>query len=144
GGTRHRTPHLAQVRLGDAVRGVGELVGEVAVVGEQQQALAVGVQPSDVEHPGGHPVQVVGDGAATLLVVHGGDHAAGLVERQVHQVRVGHYPLPVHVDHRGGRVDLVAQPGHHAVDRDPAVGDQLLAGPPGSDPGGGEDLLQPD
>ena len=43
--------HLGEVGLGDAVRGVGEPLGEVAVVGEQQQALGVGVEAADVEEP---------------------------------------------------------------------------------------------
>ena len=43
---------LDQVLLVDAEARVGEAVGQVAVVGEQQQALGVGVEPADGEHPG--------------------------------------------------------------------------------------------
>ena len=49
---------LDEVLLVDAEARVREAVGEVAVVGEQQQALGVGVEPADREHPGlgGHQV----------------------------------------------------------------------------------------
>ena len=50
---------LGEVGLHDAERRVGEPVGELAVVGQQQQALGVGVEASDVEEPGvavGHEV----------------------------------------------------------------------------------------
>ena len=50
--------HLGEVGLGDPVRRVHQPVGELAVVGEQQQALAVGVEPPDVEQP------LVGAGSA--------------------------------------------------------------------------------
>ena len=55
-------------------RRVGEPVGEVAVVGEQQQALGVGVEAPDREHPGlgRHEVD---HGRPALRVVGGGDHA---------------------------------------------------------------------
>ena len=43
---------LGQVLLLDAEGRVGEPVGEVAVVGEQQQALGVGVEAADREDPG--------------------------------------------------------------------------------------------
>ena len=42
---------LGEVGLGDAVPRVLQPVGEVAVVGQQQQALGVGVEAADVEEP---------------------------------------------------------------------------------------------
>jgi hypothetical protein len=47
----HRSGDPRDVGLAHAVRGVLQPVGEVAVVGEQQQALGVGVEASDVEQP---------------------------------------------------------------------------------------------
>ena len=41
-----------------------------------------------------------------------------------------------------GRVDLVAELGDPPVHGDPPGRDQLLAGPPGADAGGGQHLLQ--
>ena len=43
---------LDEVLLVHAEARVGEAVGEVAVVGEEQQALGVGVEPADREHAG--------------------------------------------------------------------------------------------
>ena len=43
--------HGGEVLLVDAVAGVGDAVGQLAVVGQQQQALGVGVEPTDREHP---------------------------------------------------------------------------------------------
>ena len=79
----------AEVGLQHLVRRVHELVGEVAVVGEQQQPLAVGVEPPDVVDPLLHPVaEEVGERGAALLVRHRGDHPARLVHRQVDQADV--------------------------------------------------------
>ena len=59
--------HLGEVLLLDAEARMGQPVGEVAVVGEQQQALGVDVEPADREDPrlGGHEVD---DGAAAVGV----------------------------------------------------------------------------
>ena len=44
--------HLGHVLLGHPVRGVGEQLGERAVVGQDEQALGVAVEPPDREDPG--------------------------------------------------------------------------------------------
>ncbi len=49
---RHRALDGGEVGLGHAVAGVGEAVGQLAVVGEQDEALGLGVEPADVEEPG--------------------------------------------------------------------------------------------
>ena len=49
---RRRALHLDQVLLLHAEAGVGEAMGQVAVVGEQQQALGVGVEAADREDRG--------------------------------------------------------------------------------------------
>ena len=56
---------LGEVGLVDPVARVGEALGEVAVVGEQEQALGVVVEAADREHPRlvGHELD---DGRATL------------------------------------------------------------------------------
>ena len=70
---------LGDVGLGQLVRRVRDLLREVAVVGEQDQPLGVGVEPSDVEEPlraGRRPGR---PGTAALRVGHRGDHPSGLV-----------------------------------------------------------------
>ncbi len=78
--------HLDDVGLVHLVRGVRQPVGEVTVVGQDQQTLAVGVQPADVKQPlGGRsaPTQVGHRRAPALWVVHRGDHTARLVQCEV-------------------------------------------------------------
>ena len=50
--------HLGQVLLLDPERRVGQAVGQIAIVGEEQQTLGVEVEATDGEHPGlgGHQV----------------------------------------------------------------------------------------
>ena len=43
---------MDQVLLLDAEAGMGQAVGQLAVVGEEQEPLGVGVEPPDREHPG--------------------------------------------------------------------------------------------
>ena len=114
-----------------------------AVVRQQQQALAVGVEPAHVVDPLLDTAEEVGERGAPLLVGHRGHHAARLVHRQVDQPGVGDHPLAVDVDLRRRGVDLVAELGDLAVHGDPAAEDQVFAGPARADAGCGEDLLQP-
>ena len=59
-----RAGHLGEVGLGHPERRVHQPVRELAVVGQQQQPLAVGVQPADVEQPLGPVGDQVADGRA--------------------------------------------------------------------------------
>ena len=141
-----RPRHVGQVGLDHPVRRVHQQVGQLAVVGQQQQALAVGVQSPDVEEPLGPVRDEVGDGGAAAVIRHGAQHPRGLFSGQVDQVgaddRCGRRRRAID---RGRGVDPGAElVDDHAVDRDPAVGDQLFAGPPRAHPGRGQHLLQPD
>ena len=49
--------HLGEVLLVDAVARVGDAVGQLAVVGEQQQALGVGVEAARPGRPAGRPAR---------------------------------------------------------------------------------------
>src|SRR5690606_3893597 len=51
--------------------------------------------------------------------------------------------LAIHLDPGSGRVDPLAQAGRPAVHPDPALPDQLLAGPAGAETGARQDLLEP-
>ena len=134
--------HLDQVLLLDAEGRVGEPVGEVAVVGEEQETLGVGVEAADGEHARlvGHELD---DRAPALRIVRRGHHPGRLVEEVVHEVGGGRYPDAVDLDAVALRVDPAPQLGHLAVDGDAAVLDELLAHPPAAEAGTGEDLLEP-
>ncbi len=118
---------------------------QLPVVGDQQQALAVGVEPPDVEQAGcvvGHQVR---DGRSAPVVRHRRQHPDRLVQREVNQARLGHDPCAVDLDDRGLRVDPKAlRLDDPAVHPHAARGDQLLAVPPGPEPRRRENLLQPD
>ena len=78
---RHRPAvDLDEVLLLDAVARVGDAVGQLAVVGEQQQSLGVGVEPPDGEHPrlAGTSSTTVGRPCVSLAVV---TTPAGLLSR---------------------------------------------------------------
>ena len=86
---RHRTAaDRGQVLLVDAVAGVGDAVGQLAVVGQQQQPLGVGVEPADGEHPwlGGDELD---DRRPSVGVACGGHHATRLVQQVVDEAGLG-------------------------------------------------------
>ena len=56
--TRHRPGHRRQVGLGHLVAGVGQMVGELAVIGQQQQPRRVGVEPSHGIEAAGGPDEI--------------------------------------------------------------------------------------
>ncbi len=73
--------HLDEIDLGQLVARVGQPVGQVAVVGEQQQPLAVVIQPAGrVDAGHGH---VVGQGGPAFGVGEGGEHSVGFEEQHV-------------------------------------------------------------
>ncbi|SIJ35147.1 Uncharacterised protein [Mycobacteroides abscessus subsp. abscessus] len=134
---------LREVGLGDLVAGMGEAVGQLPVVGEQDEALGVGVEASDVEDPLGAVADVVAEVLAPLGVLHRRDDPGGLVEREVDLLRARRDPQGVDVDRLGLRIDAGAELGDDVpVDLDPSVEDELLARATGPQPRLGEDLLQ--
>src|SRR5690625_4753591 len=79
----YRTGHLGDVCLGDPVSRVGEPVGDLTVVGQQNEPLGLGVQSSHVEDTFRGLAGEVGQGGAALGVPHGADDTARRVEREV-------------------------------------------------------------
>ena len=120
---------------------VGERVGEVAVVGEQDQAGAVGVQATDRVQalPGGHEVD---DRGPAVRVGRRGDHAGRLVQR-VDDARARPADQ-LAVD--GDRLlagDVARRVGDHgAVDGHPPVDDERLRRAPRGDARVGEVLSE--
>jgi hypothetical protein len=130
------------VQLFDAVAGVGQLVGQVAVVGQKHQADAHLVEPADRVDPLGDLGQEVEDPRAARGVVVGRDVPFGFVDCEVDRTFDLHL-LPVDRHRRFGRVDLGAQLANHlAAGRDAPLEDQLLAGPPRPDARMGENFLK--
>ena len=131
------------VQLADAPRGVHHGVGKGAVVGHQQQALAVLVQAAHRIQAGRDVGHQVHDGAAAQLVADGGDIPTRLIQGQVVHFLflVDIDPLAVHVQHVPVGVHLVPDGGHMAVHLDAPFGDDLFGGAAGAQPLLAHDLL---
>ncbi len=133
---------LGEVLLLDARRRMGDAVGQLAVVGEQQQALGVGVEAPDWEHPrlGRDELD---DRPPPVRVAGRRDDSRWLVEQVVDETGTHTDGRSVDLDEVGLGVDPTPEHGDLAVHAHPSGGDQLLADPPAAPPGGGEHLLQP-
>jgi hypothetical protein len=111
---------------------VAQLERQVAVVGQQQQALAVQVQPAHrVEAY--RPLEQRLQPWPAARVVEDRQHARRLIEHQIAALfgDARLKDLAVHADLVARRVNLDTQLGDDlAVDRDPAGLDHLVAGPP--------------
>jgi hypothetical protein len=137
---------LDKIDLGHLVGGAGEQVGEVAVVGHQQQALALVVEAAD-----GEDARLAGKELhhrrATLRVAGGGDVAFRLVEHRIAEAigalaRLGQQ-LAVDADVIESGVGFASELDDRlAVDLDASFSDQLLGLAAGGDSGRGDDLLQ--
>ena len=100
-------------------------VGDVAVVGQEQQPLGVAVQPPDGKDTLGH-VDEVHDRAPVALIANGGDVAARLVEEKIAN-RLGSKQLAVDPNLSRARVDLGPKLGDDlAVHRHPPGPNHLL------------------
>src|SRR5262245_13231957 len=139
---RGRAVDLGQVLLLDLEPRVREPVRELAVVGQQQEALGVPVEPPDREHV--HVLRKqVGQVPFGVRVAHRGRDAPGLVEREGPQRRIDVDPRAVDADLILRWIHAVAERRGLPVDLDAPGDDQLLAGPARSEPGPGERTLQP-
>ena len=138
---RRRALDLGEVLLLDAVARVREPVGQLAVVGEQQQPLGVGVEPADREHAGLGRDEVDDGGSAVGVL--GRRHDTGrLVQEVVDEVGARATTAPSTSRTSTSAIDARADLGDLAVHPHPALADQLLAHPPAGHAGGGEHLLQ--
>ena len=133
-------PH--QVLLFHLVPGMNEGVGQISVIGEQQQPLGVQVQPAHRPDPGRAPIHQVGNCAPALLIREGRHHPPGFVEHQDRPGLAAHHRLAVQGDLIPVRVRPVPQGSRPAVYGDPAGGYVFLRPAAGADPRRGEELLQ--
>jgi hypothetical protein len=121
-------------------------MSKFAVVGQQDQTLGVGIEPTHVKKLLVAPNSVldqIADAGPAAVVRHRRVHAARLVQRQIHQRVIQDHPCPVDADHRGIRVDPGAQLGHQlSVDLDTAVDDHSLGNPPRRNSGLRQHFLQ--
>ena len=128
----------------DAVGRVHHRVGQFTVAGQQKQAGGVDIQAAN-----GNPAlvlqfrQIVENGGSAFRVGTGGDLAFRLVVDQGAEThRLFNYPpfLVIHLDDVAGP-GLVAQARRFAIQAQFARCNALFQATPGTNPGGGQDLL---
>ncbi len=134
---------LHDVGLGDLVARMGHALGEVAVVRDQDQALAVLLEPPGRVETEGHVAEVIDDLGASHVGRRRADHAGGLVEGEGHLgLELEPAVLEAHVVALGVH-EVPHLPHHLAADGHVAVGDQALALEPPADARLGEELVKP-
>jgi len=133
---------LNEVFLLDAIPGMGEEIGQLTVVGDEDQPFAHPVEPADREQSL-FPRDEIDDAGPAIGVEVRGHHADRLGEHVDDALRVGE-PLTVDADLLAEGIDAGTELRDHlAVDLDPACRDQFLAVPPTAEPGRREHLLKP-
>jgi hypothetical protein len=145
--------HHREIRLGDAIARVGQAVGELAVVGQEDQAGLIPPQPADRKEPGlGRVVDQVQDCPAfkARFIVRGRERAIGLMKDDV-ELATGWVAgrlcdgLAIDRDLVVSGIDERRELGDKlAVDLDVSFFDQLLADSACGDPCIGKDSLEPD
>ena len=140
------TQHRGQVGLAHLVLWVHEAVSQLAVVGEQQQTLSIGIQATHVEQAlaGHNPVRHhVTNARAAHVIRHRGLHAPRLVQHEVLRVLVDVDANTVDADDVGVGIDAGALGDDDlAIDFDAAFINQNLRVAAGSHAGLSQDLLE--
>ncbi len=95
-----RSGNSGQVRLGDAEGRVRQPVGQLTVVGEQDQPFGVDVEPADVEQPLGPIGDEIAEARPAAVVGHRRQHPARLVDRHDDGAGGGRHALAVDPDDR--------------------------------------------
>jgi hypothetical protein len=118
-----------------------QAIREPSIVGDEQEALAVPVKTTDREDPFFKIREQIQVGGAALGIVIGTYDVGGLIHEQVNKgFQLDH--LAVHLDPVRAGFHLARERlGGTAIDRNPAVCDELFAGAPGSKATAGQILV---
>src|SRR4051812_46792994 len=131
------------VGLGNLEARMGQAVRELAVVGQQDQAGALGIQAPDRVQAPGALGRELDDGRAPVGVARGRDHAGRLVDR-VDDVLARRAQRRAVERDAARLVDVARRIGDGlAGDRDPARAHDVLGGAAGGDAGVSEVLREP-
>jgi hypothetical protein len=138
--------YLSQVGLHYSISRMGQSLSKIAVVGEQQQAFGFHIQSADVKEAFRKVLEIVPHtGAVLWMIMHGRNHAAGLIESQIDLLASCGDPFAIYLDQLAFRIDSHAHFTHNfAVYAHTSSFDEGLADAATSDTGGGEDLLEAD
>jgi hypothetical protein len=138
------TAHLYQVGLFHSRRGPRELVGEVAIVGHQQQTLAEIIEPPHGVKALVHLREELHHRGPAFGVAHRGHVTARLVEHKIARALRAVQQLSIHADVIARGIRLRSQCGHHLpVHLHAALGDHLFRVPPAGDARPRKNLLEP-
>jgi hypothetical protein len=126
--------HLRFVGAIHFVAWVRQRGGEVAVIGEQEQAFSVVVEPSDRIDVLAHAAQQIDDGGTPLRIRPRGHVPLRLVQEDVAMALRGLHAASVDADVVSRRIGLDAHFAYGLpVDRHASFGDQFLRRAPGGD-----------
>ena len=113
---------------------------EFAIVGQDDEAFAVGVQPTDRKDS-----RLIGyefdDHRSTVGVVCGGDHSGRLVHEVVDEIGSDPHRRAIDLDHIVLDIDAPPEFGAFAVDRHPTGCDEFFASSARSESKGCQHLL---
>ncbi len=135
--------HMAQIKLGDTISRMRHAIGQLAVVGDEQQAFRLFVEPADRENPFAKLWEQVDDSRTPRRIMVRADHSARLVEREV-DLALQLDLLAIEFNLLRIRIGPECDIGDDlAIDRDSAGRDVLFALPPSVDSRRRENLREP-
>src|SRR3546814_318167 len=136
----HAAVHAHAVAAQPAARRQLQLALQGAVVGQQQQAFRIDVEPADRLQAAQFGRQAIEYRGAAVGVARGGDIPAWLVVAEEARRGGGRQGFAIDFDARLGGDRGGGAGQHAAVDGDPAGGDPGLGVAPRAEPGAGDDL----
>jgi hypothetical protein len=140
---RRRSLHFGQVGALHFEAGVGERVGQLPIVRDEQRPLRIEVQASHRKDAPARVLHVLRHRGPALRILHRGDYARRLVEDEVGALLRGLDQLAIHRHQIAPRLHLRPELAHRdVVHRDVPAGDQLFRVPSRGDPRAREVFLQ--
>jgi hypothetical protein len=136
---------LDLIDLGDTFRSVGDQLGKVPIVGEEEEAFALEIETTDGVDLIPKGTQEIDDERALAGIGSTAEESLRLVEKEIDlllpfEPRIDEFA--VHLDMVALGVDLRAELGHHlAIDCHGASDDPLLRFAAGGEASGGDNLL---
>jgi hypothetical protein len=122
---------------------MGELQGELPLVGEQQRSAAVGIQAADgVEAAAKIGGEEIKHDGTSVGIVTAADHTFGLIEEQEPWWIGRSDRFTIDADAIGAGGGFVAELSDLAVHADAALPQQIFGMASGADSSGGDHLLQ--
>lgn len=141
-GERQKSFQLELISLREAIGG-HHAIGEIAVVGEEQETARMVFEAADGKDAFANAVEKIADAAAAFGIAHGGDDLRGLMEHDVDELGRGLEKLAGNFDVVAGGVGLGAQLSDEAaVDGDEAGRDHLFGVASRGEAGASDDFLQ--